>query len=280
MTTEEYGKATSPLNRLRHGFRSEFLLADYVPVRLEEITWYEALLEDLIEEHQPQSIMEEFWVETVAICLFRLDRSFRSDQGKLVFQQRWASKENLLEQARYSLPEDHYILALVRYEAHVHRQLENALKHLEESRKKREQRPRPEQREPDSFTQRFPHTASTRPPQHLKEALASLADLLVPNEATPPEPPTGEDARQKSPKEQSVSSPTEAPVSETPEPTQSPDAPSVPPVSDHPGPAVHGGSPQNNHQHTRAAVPDEPNLPPPVGVVATHGTPRAPTLSG
>jgi len=61
------GKAAVSQNALKHGLRSDVYKE---PMKDPEI--YDELLADLIAEHQPQTLTEEFYVERMALCLDKL----------------------------------------------------------------------------------------------------------------------------------------------------------------------------------------------------------------
>jgi hypothetical protein len=65
----ESGKARSALNALKHGCRSEnFLRGPY-----EDKEDFHRVLAYLLEDHQPQTVTEQIYIERMAIALFRLE---------------------------------------------------------------------------------------------------------------------------------------------------------------------------------------------------------------
>jgi len=61
------GKAAVSRNALKHGLRSEIYNQ---PAQHPEV--YEQVLADLIAEHRPQTMTEEFYVERMALCIDKL----------------------------------------------------------------------------------------------------------------------------------------------------------------------------------------------------------------
>ena len=61
------GKAAVSQNALKHGLRSDIYKT---PMRDPKV--YDQLLADLIAEHRPQTVTEEFYVERMALCLDKL----------------------------------------------------------------------------------------------------------------------------------------------------------------------------------------------------------------
>ena len=68
------GKARAAMNALKHGFRSQVILAQEDPHPTEEPAPYAAFLLDLVEELQPVGLMESLCVETMALALWRQRR--------------------------------------------------------------------------------------------------------------------------------------------------------------------------------------------------------------
>jgi len=70
------GKAESKMNAMKHG-----LLAADLVVRGEDPVEFAGVLENLVDELQPQGPLEEQLVERVAACMWRLRRLYRVEAG-------------------------------------------------------------------------------------------------------------------------------------------------------------------------------------------------------
>ncbi len=75
------GKAASKLNAMKHGLRAE-----EVVVRGENPADFARVLENLIDEFQPQGPLEEQLVERVAACMWRLQRLYRVEAGIFTYE--------------------------------------------------------------------------------------------------------------------------------------------------------------------------------------------------
>ncbi len=75
------GKAASKMNAMKHG-----LLATDLIVRDEDPVEFTRLLENLVDEFQPQGPLEEQLVERVAACMWRLRRLYRIEAGILTHE--------------------------------------------------------------------------------------------------------------------------------------------------------------------------------------------------
>ncbi len=70
------GKAESRMNAMKHG-----LLAEHIVVRGEDPAKFASLHESLMDEFFPRGSQEEYLVERVAVCMWRLRRVYRIEAG-------------------------------------------------------------------------------------------------------------------------------------------------------------------------------------------------------
>ncbi len=75
------GKVASKMNAMKHG-----LLAADLVVRDEDPVEFAGVLENLVDELQPQGPLEEQLVERVAACMWRLRRLYRVEAGIFNFE--------------------------------------------------------------------------------------------------------------------------------------------------------------------------------------------------
>ena len=75
------GKAASKLNAMKHG-----LLAAELVVRDEDPVEFTRVLENLVDDIQPQGPLEKQLVERVAACMWRLRRLYRVEAGIFHFE--------------------------------------------------------------------------------------------------------------------------------------------------------------------------------------------------
>lgn len=81
------GKARSSLNNLRHGLYSR------TPVLPgENLAHYHSLLRSLLAEFQPRTLAEQHFVHVIADSLWRLQRTARTEAGRLESTLRHAAK--------------------------------------------------------------------------------------------------------------------------------------------------------------------------------------------
>jgi len=145
------GKKRVSKNAIRHGLYSTCLLVQH-PDGKEDRAEYDDLCSDIREHYQPVGWLEEFLVEKIAVLSWRLRRSLHSERG-LIAKALATHGYNLQESRASSLPEaeaapssspemdaitDHLLLPsmeeldrLLRYEALLNRQLNQAFAELE-----------------------------------------------------------------------------------------------------------------------------------------------------
>jgi len=70
------GKAKSKMNAMKHG-----LLAEHIVVRGEDPAEFDSFRESLIDDFLPQGSHEEYLVERLAACMWRLRRIYRIEAG-------------------------------------------------------------------------------------------------------------------------------------------------------------------------------------------------------
>ncbi len=75
------GKAESKMNAMKHG-----LLAADLVVRDEDPVEFTRVLDNLVDELQPQGPLEEQLVERVAACMWRLRRLYRVEAGIFTYE--------------------------------------------------------------------------------------------------------------------------------------------------------------------------------------------------
>ena len=75
------GKAVSKKNAMKHG-----LLAKEIVVRDEDPVEFACVLENLVDEYQPQGPLEGQLVERIAACMWRLRRLYRIEAGILTHE--------------------------------------------------------------------------------------------------------------------------------------------------------------------------------------------------
>ena len=131
------GKAKSKKNAMKHG-----LLAADLVVRGEDSVAFAGVLENLVDEYQPQGPLEEQLVERVAVCMWRLRRVYRVEAGIFQYEITKIESDNASEyqetQAvtiggafRRDASRAGAISKLSRYEAAIERSLYKALHELQ-----------------------------------------------------------------------------------------------------------------------------------------------------
>ena len=109
------GKAASKMNAMKHG-----LLATDLIVRDEDPVEFTRLLENLVDEFQPQGPLEEQLVERVAACMWRLRRLYRVEAGIFTYESLTIELDRARDEARsYEEIEDAFALVSLT-EGHVH----------------------------------------------------------------------------------------------------------------------------------------------------------------
>ena len=125
--TEE-GKAASSINRLSHGFFSKACCATG-----EKVEDFEALVADLISEHQPANLTEQILVEQMAMSFWLSKRAVRIQSHVFITQ------SNMIGDQKFGAPKD--LGLLIRYKTTADNQFlkaHNQLLKLQKERKKSE----------------------------------------------------------------------------------------------------------------------------------------------
>ena len=87
------GKAESKMNAMKHG-----LLAADLVVRDEDPVEFAGVLENLVDELQPQGPLEEQLVERVAACMWRLRRLYRVEAEIFTYERLTIELDNASEE--------------------------------------------------------------------------------------------------------------------------------------------------------------------------------------
>lgn len=127
------GKAVSANNALRHGVLSKSAVSSF-----EDAEEYQALLEQLVEDHKPVTVIECTFVERITNLLWREKRLARSEANRI-------NLENSLEEEHggyrgfqdLTFDEQHLV---GRYQSMLGRQLREALQELRIEQDRRLQR--------------------------------------------------------------------------------------------------------------------------------------------
>ncbi len=78
----DQGKAVAARNAVKHGLHSRHILID-APRLKEDPAEFEALLEELHAELEPQTIFQEYLVRKIALCLWRSRRAVIAETAKI-----------------------------------------------------------------------------------------------------------------------------------------------------------------------------------------------------
>ncbi len=89
------GKAESKMNAMKHG-----LLAADLVVRGEDPVEFAGVLENLVDELQPQGPLEEQLAERVAACMWRLRRLYRVEAGIFTYESLTIELDRAQDEAR------------------------------------------------------------------------------------------------------------------------------------------------------------------------------------
>jgi hypothetical protein len=119
------GKHNSSHNAMKHGLLSKELVISGKENRKE----FEQLLEELIEDFQPQGRAELSLVETIAICDWRFRRTLRAEAAEIVSDPVMAFDR--------VLPNADETNKILRYQVSVHRQKMQTLQLLEKLQRRR-----------------------------------------------------------------------------------------------------------------------------------------------
>lgn len=127
------GKYNSSRNAMKHGLLSKELV---IQDGAQEVRWeFEELLEELIEDFQPETRAELSLVETIAICDWRFRRSLRAETAEVV-----GGPVPMLAFGRV-LPDAEVMSKILRYQTTIHRQKMQALQLLEKLQQRRRNSP-------------------------------------------------------------------------------------------------------------------------------------------
>ncbi len=127
------GKAVSSMNALKHGLTARRVVVLNDPD--EDPAQFDHLLDELIDEHQPDGVTERFLVERIATCYWRLRRALRyeaqSAADRLLARQQDPSGQTPAGPAADPLSDGGPIVTLIRYESMIDRQLNRAMAQLD-----------------------------------------------------------------------------------------------------------------------------------------------------
>src|SRR5437868_7490970 len=153
----EIGKKIVARNAMKHGFFSKFLLISH-PDGNEDPIEYQNFYAGIREHYQPFEILEELFVEKIAVWSWRLRRLLRYENGQITrslaehsheIKQLSAAGQEELDLPELSSPEidaviDHLFLPpkeeldkLLRFEAMITKQLNHAVADLERLQRRR-----------------------------------------------------------------------------------------------------------------------------------------------
>lgn len=114
------GQRAIRLNALKHGLTC----SDVVVTKTESIDEYHSFHETLMAHFRPQGPIEEFLVDRITTCQWRLRRVVRCEAQQLMEDEPWPSKNTSLLEAVDTE-------GLIKYETSISRELYRALGHLE-----------------------------------------------------------------------------------------------------------------------------------------------------
>ena len=195
------GKARSALNALDHGLRARIILEDTHAITGERATPFAALLVDLVAELAPVGVLESHCVETIALSIWRLRLVIRKELDLVAEVDSEDMLDTLLPPlgsdgqptpapaAFRPLPHPEKLLPLVRYEAHLDRQMRRARADLQQLQAARLanaalEAPAPP-REPSSLPVPPAHCSADPSPQPVDAAASAprSSSIILPNEA-------------------------------------------------------------------------------------------------
>lgn len=126
----EEGKAASSRNALKHGVLSTRAVSEY-----EDGDEYQALLNQLVEELEPVSIIECTLVERIANLLWREKRLAAAEANKITSGNRFADAHPTYSHGRDLALKDQHLIG--RYQGMLGRQLREALQELRDEQERR-----------------------------------------------------------------------------------------------------------------------------------------------
>jgi hypothetical protein len=126
------GKAIAARNAIRHGLRSEDIVA-----RHEALDDWEEFRFEIVDALGPVEALESELAERVASLLWRLRRVPRAEAEAI------AKPRGLIRDVYYVLPDLATLQAFSRYEAHLNRQLVHTMHELEALQRRRNGQPAP-----------------------------------------------------------------------------------------------------------------------------------------
>lgn len=131
------GKRSSSRNAEKHGLLSKDLVIRSGEGK-ESRKEFNQLLEELIEDFQPQNRAELSLVETIAICDWRYRRTLRAEAGEIIngFVDESRVALNSVPSHR-SIPGADAVSKILRYQTTIHRQKMQALQMLEKLQQRR-----------------------------------------------------------------------------------------------------------------------------------------------
>jgi len=144
------GKKNSRLNSLRHGLLAKSVVILEGSGR-ENAAEFVSLLNNLGRDLQPVGTLEELLVNQIAACYWRLDRGLRCEVGELrrsfadrpmssFFESLDAGGQNPERDAissHLNIPSENVLGRILRHETAIHRQLNQAMNHLERLQRQR-----------------------------------------------------------------------------------------------------------------------------------------------
>jgi len=138
------GKARAALNALDHGLRARIIIEDTHAITGERAAPFAALLADLVAQIAPVGVLESHCVETIALSIWRLRLVIRKELDLVAEVDSEDGLDILVPPLGFDgepipapaavrpLPHPEKLLPLIRYEAHLDRQMRRALALLQQ----------------------------------------------------------------------------------------------------------------------------------------------------